>query len=308
MTRASFAVFLARRLAVGALFVGVVSMGALVLARIAPGDAASDLRLLPGANAETIAAARHRLGLDRPIGAQVVDWIGGVARFDLGESSRFGRPVAGLVAERMRNTATLAGVALLVAVGLGLPLGVIAGARPRTAAARAIAVVSVGVVSCPPIVGTLALLFVAAATGWLSIAPGHLALPVIALALPTAAMLERLQAQAMAEALRSTALVAAAARGLPRWRLVWVHAGRASLRPVLGVAGIVLATLFSGSIAVETMTAWPGLGRLTIDALASRDLYLVAGCALAGAALVAAGNLVADVLRAMVDPAVRQAS
>jgi peptide/nickel transport system permease protein len=115
---------------------------------------------------------------------------------------------------------------------------------------------------------------------------------------------ERLQSQAIAEALQAPVVMAAAARGLPAWRLTWIHAGRQSLRPVLGVAGIVIATLFSGSIAVETITAWPGLGRLMLDALVSRDIYLVAGCALAGATLVAAGNLFADVLRAAVDPTV----
>jgi peptide/nickel transport system permease protein len=299
--------FVVRRVAAAGLFVLVVSLGALLLVRLAPGDAASELRLLPGANAETIAAARHRLGLDQPVLTQLAGWVGSAVRFDLGQSSRFGRPVAGLVAERMGHTAQLAGLALLFAAGLGLPLGVLTGARPRSAAARVASVASIALVSCPPIIGTLALLFLAATTGWLSIAPGHVALPVIALALPLAAMLERLQSQAMGDALHAPDIIAAAARGVPERRLIWVHAGRQSLRPVLGVAGIVVATLFSGSIAVETITAWPGLGRLMLDALVSRDVYLVAGCALAGAALVAAGNLLADLLRAVVDPTLEQA-
>jgi peptide/nickel transport system permease protein len=300
--------FVARRVAVAALFVLIVSIGALVLVRLAPGDATSDLRLLAGSTEETMAAARHRLGLDQPIAAQLAGWIGGVVRFDLGQSSRFGRPVAGLVAERMRNTAQLAGLALLFSAGFGLSLGVLTGARPRSAIARAVSVASIALVCCPPIIGTLGLLLLASSTGWLSVAPGHLALPVIALTLPLAAMLERLQSQAMGDALQAPDLVAAAARGIPERRLIWLHAGRQSLRPVLGVAGIVVATLFSGSIAVETITAWPGLGRLMLDALVSRDVYLVAGCALAGAALVAAGNLLADLLRAVVDPTVGRAS
>jgi peptide/nickel transport system permease protein len=162
-------------------------------------------------------------------------------------------------------------------------------------------------VCCPPIVGTLALLFFGAATGWLSVAPGHVLLPALALALPLAAMLERLQSQATAEAMRAPDIVAAAARGIPTTRLIWLHAGRHALRSVLGVGGIIIATLFSGSVAVETMTAWPGLGRLMLEALTSRDLYLVAGCAMAGAAMVAAGNLVADLLRAASDPRVVRA-
>jgi len=120
-------------------------------------------------------------------------------------------------------------------------------------------------------------------------------------------MLERLQSQATSEAISAPDLTAAAARGVPRSRLIWVHAARQSLRPVLGVYGIIIGSLFSGSLAVETIASWPGLGRLMYDALVARDLFLVAGCALAGAMFIAAGNFLADVLRALVDPRVRLA-
>lgn len=299
--------FVAWRVAIAGLFVLVVSSSTLVLVRLAPGDAASEL-FLSGASDQTVAATRHRLGLDQPISSQLAGWVSGLARFDLGQSSSFGRPVAGLVAERMRNTAVLAGLALLLAIGLGLPFGMLTGTRPRSALASVVTVVSIALVCCPPIIGTLALLFLAVSTGWLSTVPGHLVLPMFALALPLAATLERLQSQAIAEAFKAPGIVAAAARGVPVYRLIWLHAGRQALRPVLGVAGIIVATLFSGSIAVETITSWPGLGRLMLDALASRDLYLVTGCALAGATLLAAGNLLADLLRAAADPAAGHAS
>ena len=120
--------------------------------------------------------------------------------------------------------------------------------------------------------------------------------------LPLAASLERLQSQATAESLAAPDITAAAARGVPRARLIWIHAARQSLRPVLGVYGIVIGTLFSGSLAVEVITGWPGIGRLMSDALVGRDLYLATGCALAGAVLIALGNTVADVMRAIVDP------
>lgn len=303
----SLARFAFRRLAIAIVFVVVVAMSAIVLVRLAPGDATSDL-VLSGASQETIAAARHRLGLDRPVVSQLAGWMAGVAHFDLGESSRFGRPVTALVAEHMAKTATLAGVALIVSVLIGLPLGVVTGTRPRSILAAIVTVVSLILVCCPPIIGTLALLFFGASTGMLSIEPGALALPTLALALPLAAMLERLQSQAIADAYESPGIAAAAARGVPRPRLVWVHAGRQSLRSVLGVAGIAIATLFSGSIAVETITSWPGLGQLMLDALASRDVYLVAGCALAGAALLAAANMIADLLRVAADPSAEHAS
>jgi peptide/nickel transport system permease protein len=100
-------------------------------------------------------------------------------------------------------------------------------------------------------------------------------------------------------------LVAAAARGVPPSRLLWVHAGRQSLRPILGIFGIVIGSVFSGSLAVELATSWPGLGRLMYDAVVGRDVFLVAGCALAGAAMIALGNVVADLARALADPRVR---
>lgn len=304
---ASLAGFVLRRLFVAILFVLVVASTALVLGRLAEGDAASDM-VLSGANADLIVAERHRLGLDRPIGSQLASWIAGLARFDLGQSSRFRTPVAGLVADRMRNTAVLAGLALLLATAIGLPLGVFTGTRPRSMIARLVRVGSVALVCCPPIIGTLALVFLGASIGWPSIAQGQLLLPTLALALPLAAMLERLQSQAAAEAFAAPDIVATAARGVPVRRLIWIHAAKPALRPVLGVSGIVVATLFSGSIAVESITSWPGLGQLMLDALRSRDVYLVAGCALGGSSLVAVGNLLADILRAAADPRVGHAS
>jgi peptide/nickel transport system permease protein len=303
---AHFARFVARRCAFAVAFVLVVSTSAMLLVRLAPGDAASEL-FLSRAGAESIEAARHRLGLDQPALVQAGHWLGGLARGDLGESSAFGRPVAELVTAGMGRTATLAALAFLLAAGVGLPLGMITGTRPHSILAHVVSVISIALLCCPPIIGTLGLLFLGASTGWLSVAPGHYTLPTLALALPLAAMLERLQSQAASEASGAPDIAAAAARGVPPRRLIWLHAGRQALRPVLGVAGIVVATLFSGSVAVETITSWPGLGQLTLRALASRDLYLVAGCAMAGAALVALANLAADVLRAVVDPRVTSA-
>jgi peptide/nickel transport system permease protein len=300
----SFAVFLGRRAVAAVCFVVVVASTALVLGRLAPGDAIDEMRLA-GADAASIEAARERLGLDRPVHHHLVTWLAGLPRLDLGYSSRFKQPVSGLLGSRLSATAALAALALLVAMVLGLPLGLLTGARPDGLLAWAVAPISIAFLSCPPLVAALALLLLGTTTGWLAVGPGALAIPALALALPLAASLERLQSQATADTLTAPDLRAAAARGIPPGRLIWVHAARQSLRPVLGVFGIVLGSLFSGSLAVEVVTAWPGLGRLTYEALISRDLYLLAGCALVGGALIAAGNLIGDVLRAVVDPRVR---
>jgi len=298
--------FAARRLASAAVFVLIVAASAFALTRLAPGDATTELQA-SGASPEVIARERARLGLDQPFTQEAFPWASGIARGDFGESSMFGLPVRTLVLDRAGATAQLAGLALLVATLIGLPLGVVSGATPRHWAARLTAPVSLALVSCPPIVGALALLLLGASTGWLSIASGAIAVPMLALALPLAASLERLQAQAVRDAVSAPDLVAAAARGIPPARLIWVHAARQSLRPVLGVYGVVIGSLFGGSLAVEVITAWPGLGRLMYDALRGHDVFLVTGCAMAGAVCLTAGNLIADLLRALIDPRAREA-
>lgn len=252
-----------------------------------------------------IAAERARLGLDRSLPAHLASWAAAAMRFDLGMSSRFGQPVRGLVLERARATALLAMLALALATAIGLPVGVLTGARPHGWLAWAVQPLSIALVSCPPIVAALALLLAAAWTGWLSASPGGLLIPVVALGLPLAATIERLQSQSTTETMGSPDLTAAAARGIPPARLVWIHAARQSLRPVLGIYGLIIGGLFSGSLAVEWVTSWPGLGRLTYDALVHRDLFLISGCALAGAILIAIGNFAADLARAAADPRVR---
>jgi ABC-type dipeptide/oligopeptide/nickel transport system permease component len=210
------------------------------------------------------------------------------------------------VIEAARKTAALAVAALALATLIGIPLGIVSGAMPRHWIARVTEPVSLILLSMPPLVFSLLLLFLGARAGWLSMSPGTLILPVLALALPLAASLERLQTQATRDVVSAPDLLAAAARGVPRTRLIWVHAARQSLRPVLGIYGIVIGTLFGGSLVVEMVTAWPGLGRLMYDALRGRDIDLVAGCALAGAVFLAIGNLIADLLRAVVDPRARE--
>ena len=170
----------------------------------------------------------------------------------------------------------------------------------------------------PPLLTSLLLIFIAARTGWLPIAgmrsatvpPGgalldilrHLLVPAAAIALPLAAMLERLQAQAISEAIAEPFVLATLARGVPRSRIVWRDALKAALRPVAAVYGLIVGTLLSGSFVVEVITAWPGLGSLMLSALRTRDVYLVAGCAGAGALFVACGTVLSDVALALVDP------
>jgi peptide/nickel transport system permease protein len=282
----------------------------LILARLAPGDHLSAFE----ADSAAIAAERHRLGLDRPIYRQYLDWIGRAVRLDWGESTAHaGRSVASLIAERARHSAIIGIVALAVATALGIPLGIFTGTRRRGLLAASIQALAILSLSIPPMVLALSLLLLAARTGWFPIggppATGsilesarHVVLPVVALALPIAAALERLQSRAIASALAEPSILAARARGLSMRRVIWRHAFRLSLKPVVAVYGIMIGALISGSFVVEYVMTWPGLGRLMYEALIGRDANLVAGCAATGAAFLALGVLFSDVLLAAIDP------
>lgn len=314
--------YLLRRLGFALLLVVTVSSASLLLTRLAPGDITSDqaLTLDPAA----LAKLRAELGLDRPLAVQYLSWLSGAVRLDFGRSLLYARPVTTLIGERALNTAVLASAALLLATLIGLPLGVYSGSRSRGLGRAAVRVLSILALSVPPLIGSLALVFIAARTGWLPVGgmtsssgidptwaqwladvARHIPIPALALALPLAATLERLQAQAMEKAVREPFVTASRARGVGYAQAVLRHAWPVSLRSVLGLYGVMIGSLFSGSFVVEVVTSWPGLGRLMYDALKARDLYLVAGCAASGAFFLAAGTWFADALLAVADPRVR---
>ena len=301
--------YLLRRLAFALVLVFTVSSASLLLTRWAPGDYATDTLGLAGTR-EQVSAMRARYGLDRPVFEQYRAWLAGALRFDFGRSLAYDRPVTDLIPARAANTAVLALTALFVATLFGLPLGVLTGSRPDGWLAAAVRAVSVLLLSMPPLLTSLFLVFMAARTGWLPIGGmgtlSHLVIPAAALALPIAAMFEQVQAQAMRDVLGEPFVLAALARGVPRSRIVWRDGLKAALGPVASVYGLVVATLLSGSFAVEMVTSWPGLGRLMFEALRARDLFLVAGCAAAGSVFLACGTLISDAALACVNPRARE--
>jgi len=314
--------YLARRLAFALFLVIGVSSASLVLTRLAPGDFVAG-SLGTQAPRATIERQRARFGLDKSIAAQYRDWLAKAVRLDFGYSMQYDRPVRDLVPERAANTAILSLTALVFATALGLPLGIVTGSRHGGLLPNTIRAASIVLLSMPPLLTSVFLVFVAARTGWFPIAgmrsagvpPGgalvdllhHLVLPAAALGLPLAAMLERLQSQAMSEVVSEPFVLATLARGVPRFRVVWRDALKAALRPMAAVYGLIVGTLLSGSFAVEVISAWPGLGTLMLGALRTRDVYLVAGCAGAGALFLALGTLFSDVALAFVDPRASEA-
>ena len=310
--------FLARRLSFCAVLIVVAASSALLLTRLAPGDLTTGLG--PLASARDVSDARARFGLDRPVVVQWAAWAASAVRLDFGESFRYQQPVGPLVLAAAGNTAILALAALAVATIAGIGLGILTGSR-RGVIPALVRGLSVAALSLPPLLTSLAMLFVAARTGWFPVGgmssidaslPGrwsdlaaHLPLPVLALALPVAATFERLQSAALGEQIHQPFVAAAAARGVPPVSLVLRHAWPVSVKSVAAIYGLAAGSLLSGSFAVESVTGWPGLGRLMYEALQARDIYLVAGCAAVGAALVSLGMLLGDVLLALSDPRVR---
>jgi peptide/nickel transport system permease protein len=300
--RGRFVRFLIRRALAAVALVFIVASGSLLLAHIAPGDYESQL----GEDPAVRAAERARLGLDRPVAEQYATWLRRSLTLDLGESFHYRRPVRTLVGERAANTAVLAVIALVLATVVGIPCGIVTGSRGGGFLVSLIRATSVVLLSVPPLITSLVLVTIAVGTGFApisgSISASRLIVPALALAFPLAATLERLQSQALRDALQRPNMIAALARGVPKRRVIWRHAWRLSLGPILAIYGVMIGTLFSGSFAVEIVTSWPGLGELMRQALMSRDTYLVAGCAAAGALFLAAGVLIADVLHAALDP------
>ena len=306
--RSEFPRFVARRFAAAATLVVLIASAALLLARVAPGSDSAGFDTDPAA----AAAECERIRCRDPLIVQYSAWLGRAIRLDLGRSARYQRPVGDLVAERAWNSLVLGLCALVLATSLGIPAGVLTGSR-RGPAAAAVSAASILCLSLPSLVSALALLVVASRTGWFPVggmppadaSPAeyarHLTLPVLALSLPVAAMLERLQSRAIADARGERCVLAAAARGIPASRILWRHAWKLSLKPVLAIYGIVIGSLIGGSFAVEYVMAWPGLGALMFEALVARDAYLVAGCAAAGAAALGAGIFAADVALGAID-------
>jgi len=315
--------FLVARACLLVVLVLAASSAMVAVTSLAPGDVTAE-STMAGGSPEQIARERARLGLDRPALERYRAWIGRTLRLDFGTSFRYGQPVAALVATRAAHSALLAGVALACAIAVGLPLGVVSGSGRYPRSAGAVGAISLVLLSLPPLLIALLLTFVAARTGWfptggmqsagadawdagqrwLDVAY-HLVVPALALGLPLAASLERVQQAAVADGTRARHVLAASARGVGAGRWLWRALWRPTASPVVSVLGLAAGSLLSGALAVEVVTAWPGLGRLMFEALATRDTPLAAGCAAAAAAFRAVWTTLGDVAAWWLDPRLR---
>ena len=256
-----------------------------LLIHIVPGDPIQQM-LGEGAASVDIAATRHAYGLDVPLATQYMRYWRGVARGDLGRSLRFDQNVTPLILQRYPATLKLTVAALLFALMLSIPAGVRSARRRDRWDDRVLSFVSLLGLSFPNFaMGPILILFFAIFLGWLPVSGSgtwrHIILPAVTMGGALAAILTRMVRTAMLEELGQDYIRTARAKGLPERTVVYRHALLNALVPVLTVVGLQFGALLAGAIVTETIFSWPGIGRLTIQAIGNRDYYLVQGCVLA---------------------------
>lgn len=303
------AAYLVRRVLFSILILwGVVTIVFVVL-RLIPADPAQ-LILGSDATQAEIQALRAQMGLDQPLFVQYGAYLADLVRFDFGESYRLQRDAMELVLERLPATLELAFTSLALALVVGLPAGVIAALRVNKLADRIVSVLSLLSQSLPSFWLGIVFILIFARTfqvlpsgGTGSIA--HIVLPAITLALPFLAILTRMTRSGLLEVIHEGYIQTARSKGLPERVVIFPHAIRNALIPIVTIVGLQFGQLLGGAVIVETVFSWPGVGRMLIDAIAQRDYNLVQAAII----LIATGfvviNLIVDLLYGYLDPRVR---
>ena len=280
------------------------------LIHLVPGDPVLQM-LGEGAPAADVQATRHAYELDQPLRVQYLHYWKGVLHGDLGPSIRFNHGVTSLILERYPYTLRLTLAALFVAILLSIPAGVRSARRRDRWDDRTLSVVSLFGLSFPNFaLGPILILIFSIKMGWLPVSGAgtfaHLILPAITMGGSLAAILTRMVRTSMLEELSQDYIRTARAKGLPERTVVYRHALRNAMVPVLTVVGLQFGALLSGAIVTETIFSWPGIGRLTIQAISNRDYYLVQGCILAIGLTYIAVNFLTDFLYSVANPRIRQ--
>jgi peptide/nickel transport system permease protein len=311
--------YILRRLAAAIPVLFGVSVVIFLLMKLIPGDAAQVLAG-PSATRDEVELIRADLGLDEPLYVQYGRWLARAARGDLGRSIELRAPVTTMVLERFKNTAILAGASMLLASVLGVTAGVISATRPLSAFDRLAMVGALFGNSMPTFwLGLVLILVFSLGLGWFpsngmyDIRAGggpfdllhHLILPSITLAGVSAAIIARVTRSSMLDVINREYVTTARAKGLSGHRVISGHALKNAMLPVVTVIGVQIGYLLGGSILVETVFSWPGLGLQLFRAISSRDLPLVQGGVMLVSAVFVFVNLAVDVLYALLDPRVR---
>jgi peptide/nickel transport system permease protein len=298
----------------------IVSIMSFTMLKIAPVDPLASLKANPAISAEAIRAEEHRLGLDKPPAIQYVIWLSNIVRGDLGVSTS-GSSVFVLLMQRAGNTLLLSVLTLFFTWLIAIPAGIWAAVHRGKWQDKLFSMITTIGMSMPTFLLALLLLMVALATGLLPIGgltspdffekdligqiidvARHLVIPVFVLTFVGLAVIQRQMRANLLDVLRHEYVRMARAKGLPENKVLYHHALRNAINPLITLLGFELATLLSGAALTETVLAYPGLGRLTLEAVLTKDINLVMASVMLGACMLIAGNLLADILLKFVDP------
>jgi peptide/nickel transport system permease protein len=316
--------YLLRRIGHAVFLLFGVSVLAFLFSALAPGSYVDDMRLNPQIAPATLSSLRAQYGLDRPMPERYLHWANSLLHGDLGFSFAYNRPVAPLLWLRARNTLLLTGSATFLAWLIALPLGMWSAERRGRLADRALSWTTSVLLVIPDLALALGLLALAARSGWLpsgglsstnleglsfprkllDIAL-HMVLPVAVLVASVLPLLLRHVRAAFADVLDAPFLRAAEGHGITRARLLWRYALPAAANPLITLFGFSVGALLSGSLLVEVVMSWPGLGPFLLEAILARDLYVVIGGVLLSTLFLVAGNFLADLLLYWADPRIR---
>jgi peptide/nickel transport system permease protein len=309
--------YIIRRILATVPVLAIVALVVFSILHLAPGDPAS---VIAGdqATPEQIEAIRFKLGLDRPFHEQFIVWIGNALRGDFGVSIFSNRPVALLFAQRLEPTIALAVLTTIVSIVFAIPMGVLAAWRAGSGIDRGVMSIAVLGFSFPVFVIGYVLIYLFAMKlkllpiqGYRPMADGfwpflsHLILPSVALGLSFLALIARITRASVLEVLSQDHIRTARAKGLPSWRLLFAHALPNAAVPIVTIIGVGVALLLGGVAVTESVFAIPGLGRLVVDAILSRDYPVIQGVLLIFSATYVIVNLIVDLLYVVIDPRIR---
>ncbi|HDZ76568.1 MAG TPA: ABC transporter permease [Candidatus Omnitrophica bacterium] len=316
--------YIIRRLLISIPLLLVMSLITFLFIQLGTEDFFDRMKMDPQVSEETIARYRASYGLDKPVLTQYFYWLKNLARFDLGYSFSYNAPVKNIISSRLFNTFILSLSSLFFTWIIALPLGIYTAVHHRRFSDRFFSLVSFAGISIPSFFLALLLLYFASLSGILPLGgmrsanfdslnfiqkifdiARHLVIPTIVLSVGSIAGLQRITRANLLDVLRQQYITFARAKGLSENRVVYHHALRNAVNPLVTIFGYNLSGLLSGAALIEIICSWPGLGMVMLSAVRSRDLYLVMGSVIMSGALLLLGNLFADILLARVDPRIR---
>ncbi|MDM7321325.1 MAG: ABC transporter permease [Fervidobacterium sp.] len=316
--------YIARRLIIMLPELWIITIIVFALIQLSPGTFLDQYKLDPSVSQETLKAMEKELGLDKPAIVQYFYWLGKVVRGDFGYSFYYRRPVASLIGERLLGTFVLSLYSFVLSWIIGVVLGIVSALKKYTLTDKILTVVAFSGLALPGFFLALVLLYMAARTGWFPIGGMYspetsrldvwnsfkdifwrMQLPAFTLTFGGFAGLMRYMRGSLLDVLNEDYVEFARAKGMPERVVIYKHALRNAINPLITMFGYSLSGLLSGAVITETIFSWPGLGRLTYQALLQKDYYVVMASTVIGTVLLVLGNLVGDILLAAVDPRIR---